>query len=592
VDLNAVELGSLIPSDLPDGREAVAEGKALGPTIERMTSLYCKEKGVGSEREWREKARANGISCTCMNIGLATWDDTRDALGYIYEDALSRGVRPPDRFNLIAERRMGLPADIRASAPQETGPVLWDEQDWLEMTQTVPIQPEAADNTIGGPGSVENVVNAVKVGITTIGVLSQYSWRWPYWEDEITQLMRTLKAAGVLASLRSEGFVFDSYLEDGYPGVFHDYASYVGWAMLERYISEELIGAAYSSSWGGLTQNPVIKSAVTLALWEVNPDRVPMSYVQGDTIGYSLDLDSNMAVLVNDLMMTKMTDRRYKLGGAPIATPVTEVERIPTWQEVSAVQTASRKCEDYIDMLEPFVDWGKVEAMRDSLVAGGKVFFNNAMTAMKEMGVDTQDPGAVLLLLKRLGAATCEELFGAGEPDDSYLRGKTPILGTDLVRQTMEKRDRLLDTLRERGPDDRLKRKKIVVASTDVHEFAKFLLTSTFESVGCEVIDCGINRDPEDIVKVALETAADAVVITTHNGVARSFGTKLVDEMRSAAVAAPVYMGGVLNEDIEGSEVPIDVRGDLKKLGIETPDSIDVMLESIKVASAEAARAS
>ena len=106
-------------------------------------------------------------------------------------------------------------------------------------------------------------------------MLSQYSWRWPYWDDEITQLQSMLTAAGVLAAFRDQGVVFDSYLEDGYPGVFHDYASYVGWAMLERYISEELIGAAYSSSWGGLTQNPVIKSAVTLALDAVNPDRVP-----------------------------------------------------------------------------------------------------------------------------------------------------------------------------------------------------------------------------------------------------------------------------------------------------------------------------
>ncbi len=255
MDFEAVDLGSLIPSDLPDGREAVAEGLALGPTIERATSLYCQEKGVGSEREWRERAREQGIPCTCMNIGLATWDDTREAMGLIYEDARSRGVRPPDRFNLIAERRMGLPKDMRASAPQETGPVLWDDQDWWEMTHTVPIQPEAADNTIGGPGSLDNVVSALQAGITTIGVLSQYSWRWPYWDDEIAQLMVTLKAAGVLASFRSEGVVFDSYLEDGYPGVFHDYASYVGWAMLERYISEELIGAAYASSWGGLTQN-------------------------------------------------------------------------------------------------------------------------------------------------------------------------------------------------------------------------------------------------------------------------------------------------------------------------------------------------
>ena len=61
MDLEAVDLGSLIPSDLPDGRDAVAEGVALGPTIERATSLFCEEKGVGSEREWRGAcARAGG----------------------------------------------------------------------------------------------------------------------------------------------------------------------------------------------------------------------------------------------------------------------------------------------------------------------------------------------------------------------------------------------------------------------------------------------------------------------------------------------------------------------------------------------------
>ena len=582
VSLEAIDLAALIPADLPDGRDAVAEGRALGPTIERATSLYCEEKGVGSEREWREKARAEGIPCTCMNIGLATWDDTREAMGLIYEDALSRGVRPPDRFNLLAERRMGLPKELRAQAPQETGPALWTDQHWWEMTHTVPIQPEAADNMIGGPGSVDNVVNALQVGITCIGVLSQYSWRWPYWDDETAQLMAVLKAGGVLASLRDQGVVFDSYLEDGYPGVFHDYASYVGWAMLERYVAEDLIGAAYSSSWGGLTQNPIIKSAVTLALDAVNPHRVPTSFIQGDTIGYSRDFDSNMAVLVNDLMMMKMTDLRYRLGGAPIAVPVTEVERIPSWQEVATVQTVSRKCEDYLPMMEPYVDWGKIEALRDELVAGGKRFFRNALDAMSEMGVDVQDPAPVLLLLKRLGPETCEALFGAGAPDDSYLRGRSPILQTDLVRETMKQREALLAGLAERGPTDGLKAKNVVVASTDVHEFAKFLLTSTLDAAGSNVIDCGINRDPEDIVKVAVETAADAVVITTHNGVARSYGTKLIDEMRDARLDALVFMGGVLNEDIEGSDVPVDVRQDLGNLGIRTPGSIDDLLATME----------
>jgi hypothetical protein len=110
-----VDLTALLPADLPDGRELVEEGMAMAEGIERARSAYCEEKGVGSEREWREKAREAGIVCTCMNIGLPTWAETREALGSIYEDALSRGVRPPDRFNLIAERRMGLPKGKRAA---------------------------------------------------------------------------------------------------------------------------------------------------------------------------------------------------------------------------------------------------------------------------------------------------------------------------------------------------------------------------------------------------------------------------------------------------------------------------------------------
>ena len=166
----AVDFGSLLPPGLPDGREAVAEGVVLGKTIDRATSLYCEEKGVTSEREWREHAREQAIPCTCMNLGLSTWADTRESMVLIYEDALRRGVRPPDRFKLLAERRMGLPKELRETAPQETGPVLWTEQDWWELGHTVPIQPEAADNMIGGPGSVENVDRRVDGRGTYVGV--------------------------------------------------------------------------------------------------------------------------------------------------------------------------------------------------------------------------------------------------------------------------------------------------------------------------------------------------------------------------------------------------------------------------------------
>ena len=41
-------------------------------------------------------------------------------------------------------------------------------------------------------------------------------------------------------------------------------------------------------------------------------------------------------------------------------------------------------------------------------------------------------------------------------------------------------------------------------------------------------------------------------------------------------------MGGVLNEDIEGSDVPVDVRQDLGNIGIRTPGSIDDLLATME----------
>jgi methylmalonyl-CoA mutase cobalamin-binding domain/chain len=576
-----VDLSALLPEDLPDGREAVAEGRELARTIEREPSLYLQEKGFGSELGYRLHAREHGIATTCMNVGLATWAETREALNLIYEDALRRGVRPPDRFNLLAERRMGLPKDRRADAPQETGPVMWTQQDWWELSHTVPIQPEAADNCIGGPGSVDNVIDALSVGVTYVGTFSQYSWRWPYWDDEVAQNMAFLKAVGVLSAFKNEGVCFDTYLEDGYPGVFHDYASYVGWAMLERFITRELCGAQYSISWGGLTTDPIIKSAMTLALCDVN-DRLPCAFVQGDTIGNRADIESNFAVVSTDVLFMKMVDQHYKLGGAPIAVPVTETERIPSWQEVSTVQAISRRLEDYATVVAPTIDWAHIEALRDTLIAGGRRFYENACRALVQSGIGLEDPARILFALKRLGARECEELFGAGELDPAYPGGRRPVLQTDLVRQTMRERERLVASLAVQQGDDRLKGRTVVVSSTDVHEFAEFLLVSTLDNVGAKVIDFGINRDPEDIVKVALETAAEAVVITTHNGVARSFANKLRQELERSGIGETiVYMGGVLNEDIDGSDVPVDVRADLAGIGVRTPTGIEGLIDDL-----------
>ena len=41
-------------------------------------------------------------------------------------------------------------------------------------------------------------------------------------------------------------------------------------------------------------------------------------------------------------------------------------------------------------------------------------------------------------------------------------------------------------------------------------------------------------------------------------------------------------MGGVLNEDTAGSDIPVDVRGDLLGLGINIPASIEQLVADVR----------
>jgi methylmalonyl-CoA mutase cobalamin-binding subunit len=571
----AVDFGALLPSGLPSGSDCHREGVELGRRVERGVSMFCEHHGVRSEREFRDRARAEGRHCTSINIGLATWADTREALGAIYEDALSRGVTPPDNFTLLAERRMGLPRDMWVDAPQETGPVLWTEQDWWELTHTVPIQPGAEDNIIGGPGSVPNALQALQVGVTTVGVLSQYFWRWPYWNDDVAQTAAVVTAAGALSAWSHDGVCFNSYLDDGYPGVFHDYANLVGWTMVERYASERLLKVPFSASWGGLSTDPVTKAAVSRALQLTNPGDIPPSFMHGDTIGNGPDIEANAATVSVDVLFMKATDAHYRIGGAVKAVPLSEAVRVPTWQEVAAVHAMSRRLEQYMPAAEANFDWARIDAIAATLVEGGTRFSENLLRGLRRGGVDVADPVQFLLTLKRLGAVRAEELFGAGEPDSAYPRGRRPVMQTDLLRKTLGERDAAIARIRELGSGSALAGQRIIVASTDVHELAVMLLGSALAAAGGEVIDFGVSRDPEDIAKAAVETDAGAVVVTTHNGVARSFGRRLLLTMEQAGIGAvPIYMGGVLNEDVEDSDVPIAVTDDLIEMGIHAPAGI------------------
>ena len=96
-----------------------------------------------------------------------------------------------------------------------------------------------------------------------------------------------------------------------------------------------------------------------------------------------------------------------------------------------------------------------------------------------------------------------------------------------------------------RQPVWNVERPPRLVASTDVHEMASFILESALSAAGAQVTNCGISCDPEDIVKVMVETDAESVVVTTHNGVARSFAitSATLWRTRNSAIAPCSWVG-------------------------------------------------
>jgi methylmalonyl-CoA mutase cobalamin-binding subunit len=538
----------------------------MAATIKVGRTAFFDHYGVSSEREYREQGRASGRLFTAFNIGMKDWPATREALRHVEVQCLERGVRPPDHWQFIPERRMGLLKELRRAAMQETGPVLWDEDDWRDWGScTTMMQPQAGDNMIGGPASIENAIDALKAGSTYVGCLSQMTWRWPYFDNDVAQMSSVVTACGLLGAKSAEGVVLDTYLEDGYPAIFVDYGSLVGWSLIERHIAR-LCDASIAVAWGGLTSDPISKSIVTIALDMLDPDHVPPTFVQGDTISYTTDLERNAAICSEDTLFMLAVQHHYGTGSAALPVPLTENLRIPTAEEIVQVQVMARELERRVPEICEHIRWEPLEERANILVQKAHLFYERVINGLQDEGADVGDVLQLTVALRRLGADEIERRFGftAQEedhrPTELFARAAAAIL-TD-------------------HPGD-LSREVVVLGSTDVHVAAKNALAASLDQCGATVVDCGVNCDPEDLVRAACRDGASAIVVTTHNGVALSYGSHLVYLCEQEERRFRLYMGGVLNEDSPDSLSPVDVTEKLNTLGIATPGNIHTLIDAL-----------
>lgn len=577
--------GSYLPHDLPDGRALLDHGRRLGDSVTMGVSLLCETHGVRSEVEYKRKMVAEGRIMTSLNIGMQTWGETARALEKIWQASDERGFRI-DRYQMQMDRRMGLPPELWDKVAKETGPMLESPADWRATAHTVPIQPQLGDMMIGSPMSVSNARNALEAGVNYIGNMSQFNWKYPGWPgDDVEQMAEMVKALGLMAAKRDDDAMFQSYLEDGFCAQFKDYCSYIGWALFERYLVDEVVGARLSIAYGGLSHNPVTKAAMVLALEAIKPAATVNSFYHCNTTVYSPEIDENFAVLTIDDLYLMLAQQHSQSGAAILSIPVTEALRVPSWEEIVQVQTVARRIANDCGRLKESLNWPHIEALSERMVEGGRRFHANIMQGLDDLGVDMGDPMQILLTIRRMGGGAIENRWGIGAlpVDDTVLY--QPVIPTDTYLDFVERRKAVKSVFASADIGGKEKEVRLVVGSTDIHEYAMFLIVEGLQAMGIEPVLAGTSVDPDEFADLALEAGATAILVSTHNGMALTYAKHLQREVAERKLDIPIAMGGTLNQDIEGEPTPVDVKDDLTALGIHVCTDVSDLLAVLETAA-------
>ena len=543
------------------------EGHVMAKDIRIGRTAFMDKMGVESELEYKKRCMQKNTIMFHAHIGMNSWNSTAAALALLDKTAEANGF-VVDRAGICLDRRMGLPKAHRTNIPAETGPMLHSIKDWIQVGQTAPIQPHMGDFMIGFPASTDNTILALKAGVTTIGNLSQFfAHEVPLWKDKVVTAAETVKAIAIMGTLRNKGTMVHSYLEDGFGALFYDCATVAGWAYLEHYIVENLLGAKLAHCIGGLTTDPIKRAGWVFALHKIHAPDCVGSMFYGDTLSFTPDFTLNQGVVAEYLLWDIMAQLECPTGHAVLPLPVTEALRIPSAEEIAEAQKFGRQIEKAARKLFYHFDFREAYHFSDTILSAGKSVFDNALDGLKEAGVDITDPVQILFVLKNLGPAVFEEMFGAGKVQEDFIRGRIPIEPTDVFEMSNKYFNEYRQMFVTQKMRTLLGGRRLLIASTDVHEHAVTVISRLLSEAGAEMIYMGAEVNPDEIVSEANTQNAEAILVSTHNGMAHEYAKQLRAALDRQKIRLPVLIGGILNQKVESQSLPVDVTGNLKELG-------------------------
>ena len=560
--------------------QMIEEAKSISKDWKFGKSLFCIEENVSSEREYKEICKAQKRITRHAAIGYNSVKETCDAMKWLHQELCSLGMKL-DRVGILLDVAMGLPSDIRGKAMIGTGLMLHSDEEWNMVGQAAPFLIHFGDNMIGALNSIENLKLAFMAGATSAGNLSQYfSYDYPFKYDMNKRTLDACVAICIMGLKKDAGMVLHSNLDDGFAATFHDLATVLGWAKIEKYLAEELMGAKLAHCFGNLFSSPILRITFSEALDAINGGDSCGTMIYGNTTDYSTDFTRNKSVLNGYLIGDIIGQMHNPTGHSITAIPVSEAVRIPRKEEILEAQIMSHEIEKYAREMESYIDWEKIEQDKKMLLVGANKVFDNIITGLDEMGIDIKNPAEIMVTCKMMGPADLERRFGAGELSDDYGHGRKPIYATDMIKRLEQIRERCLANIDVNCSD--LSGIRVVLCATDIHEFGKTIVGNVLKKVNAEVYDIGTDVSPDEVIEMALEIDSKILLVSSYNGVAKTFAKALLKKMDELDCKADIFMGGLLTENEEGGNIPVDVTQELIELGIHCIKSAENLPAEIK----------
>ncbi len=364
---------------------------------------FIKKSGFSSEKEYKEKMSEKGKFMYHFHLCCPSLTELKIQMEELEQRLTEKNLRL-DRFGVSLDYAMALPENEREKYRRNEALYFEKQADWNILGYPSHMQPHLGDNMIGSPASYENTAAALKAGVTTIGNISQFfGWDYPECPNLETRTEDTVSAIKLMAKYKDCGTLIHSNLDDGYGSAASDLGLLIGCALLEKYITEELLHAKLAHSFGDMFQSPFKRLVFLSALKKIHKGNITGSMIFTNKLGRNkTDKSLNTAHLSQCLLCDMAGQFLYQTGHAVTTMANGGLTSDVTAEEIIRTLEYAKELEKYVPEFVKMIDRKKIDSTADSIVKRGEYFLENVLTSLGKR-IDIQNPYDLMLEIKKLG---------------------------------------------------------------------------------------------------------------------------------------------------------------------------------------------